>query len=77
MTCLCILGHAFRSFPDPQPVEDYISVCKDYGITYMEVSDGSITIPHAEKCGYIEKLTKYGTVLSEVAARTPSISFLL
>jgi phosphosulfolactate synthase len=26
-----------------------------------EVSDGSIIIPHAEKCGYIEKLTKYGT----------------
>ena len=35
----------------------------------MEVSDGSITIPHAEKCGYIEKLTKYGTVLSEVGSK--------
>ena len=34
-----------------------------------EVSDGSITIPHAEKCGYIEKLTKYGTVLSEVGSK--------
>ena len=35
----------------------------------MEVSDGSITIPHAEKCGYIEKLTKHGTVLSEVGSK--------
>jgi phosphosulfolactate synthase len=35
----------------------------------MEVSDGSITIPHAEKCGYIEKLTKYGKVLSEVGSK--------
>jgi phosphosulfolactate synthase len=35
----------------------------------MEVSDGSINIPHAEKCGYIEKLTKYGTVLSEVGSK--------
>ena len=35
----------------------------------MEVSDGSITIPHTEKCGYIEKLTKYGTVLSEVGSK--------
>ncbi len=35
----------------------------------MEVSDGSITIPHAEKCGYIEKLTKHGIVLSEVGSK--------
>ena len=35
----------------------------------MEVSDGSITIPRAEKCGYIEKVTKYGTVLSEVGSK--------
>jgi phosphosulfolactate synthase len=49
--------------------EDYIAVCKDYGIEYMEVSDGSIDIPHAEKCGYIEKLTRYGTILSEVGSK--------
>jgi len=35
----------------------------------MEVSDGSIVIPHAEKCSYIEKLTQYGTVLSEVGSK--------
>src|SRR6201988_5473480 len=42
---------------------------KDYKIDYMEVSDGSVTIPHAEKCGYIEKLTKHGVVLSEVGSK--------
>ena len=31
--------------------------------------DGSISIPHPEKCGYIEKLTRYGTVLSEVGSK--------
>ena len=46
-----------------------LTVCKEFGIRYMEVSDGSITIPHAEKCGYIEKLTKHGTVLSEVGSK--------
>jgi phosphosulfolactate synthase len=35
----------------------------------MEVSDGSISIPHAEKCGYIEKLSKHGVVLSEVGSK--------
>ncbi len=62
-------GTLFEAFLIRNQFEDYISVCKDYGITYMEVSDGSISIPHAEKCGYIEKLTKYGTVLSEVGSK--------
>ena len=31
--------------------------------------DGSITIPHAEKCGYIEKIAKFATVLSEVGSK--------
>src|SRR6185312_5362376 len=34
-----------------------------------EMSDGSIDISHEEKCGYIEKLAKYGTVLSEVGSK--------
>jgi len=62
-------GTLFEAFLIRNQFEDYISVCKDYDITFMEVSDGSITIPHAEKCGYIEKLTKHGTVLSEVGSK--------
>lgn len=62
-------GTLFEAFLVRDQFEDYIAVCKDYGIDYMEVSDGSIIIPHAEKCGYIEKLTKYGTVLSEVGSK--------
>lgn len=62
-------GTLFEAFLIRDQFEDYINVCKDYGIKYMEVSDGSISIPHAEKCGYIEKLTRYGTVLSEVGSK--------
>ena len=62
-------GTLFEAFLVRNQIEDYISVCKDYGISYIEVSDGSITIPHAEKCGYIEKLTKHATVLSEVGSK--------
>ena len=62
-------GTLFEAFLIRNQFNDYIEVCKDYGITWMEVSDGSITIPHAEKCGYVEKLTKYGTVLSEVGSK--------
>ena len=62
-------GTLFEAFLIRNQFNDYIEVCKRYNINYMEVSDGSITIPHAEKCGYIEKLTKYGTVLSEVGSK--------
>lgn len=62
-------GTLFEAFLIRNQFDDYLAICKDYGIDYMEVSDGSITIPHAEKCGYIEKLTKYGTVLSEVGSK--------
>ncbi len=62
-------GTLFEAFLVRNQFEDYISMCKDYGIKYMEVSDGSIEIPHAEKCGYIEKLTKHGIVLSEVGSK--------
>jgi phosphosulfolactate synthase len=62
-------GTLFEAFLIRNQFDDYISICKNYGISYMEVSDGSITIPHAEKCGYIEKLTKHGIVLSEVGSK--------
>ena len=45
-------GTLFEAFLIRNQFDDYISVCKDYGIDYIEVSDGSIDIPHAEKCGY-------------------------
>ncbi|MBA4197541.1 MAG: phosphosulfolactate synthase [Chitinophaga sp.] len=62
-------GTLFEAFLVRNQFDDYIAVCKDYSIDYMEVSDGSVTIPHAEKCGYIEKLTQHGTVLSEVGSK--------
>jgi phosphosulfolactate synthase len=62
-------GTLFEAFLVRNQLDEYIKVVKDYGITYMEVSDGSITIPHAEKCGYIEKLAKLGLVLSEVGSK--------
>ena len=62
-------GTLFEAFLIRNQFEDYLKVCKEYGISYIEVSDGSINIPHSEKCGYIEKLTKFGTVLSEVGSK--------
>ncbi len=62
-------GTLFEAFLIRNQIPDYLKMIQDFGISYMEVSDGSITIPHSEKCGYIEKFTKYGTVLSEVGSK--------
>jgi len=65
-------GTLFEAFLVRNQVDDYIQVCKDYDISYMEVSDGCITIPHVEKCNYITQLAKHGTVLSEVGSKDAS-----
>jgi phosphosulfolactate synthase len=62
-------GTLFEAFLVRDQFDDYLAVIKDYGLEYVEVSDGSITIPHLEKCGYIEKLAKHVTVLSEVGSK--------
>lgn len=62
-------GTLFEAFLIRNQFDDYIALLKDYKIDYLEVSDGSITIPHTEKCGYIEKLTQHATVLSEVGSK--------
>jgi phosphosulfolactate synthase len=62
-------GTLFEAFVIRNKFEKYIEVIQEFGVNYVEVSDGSINIPHTEKCGYIEKLAKITTVLSEVGSK--------
>jgi len=62
-------GTLFEAFLIRNQMDDYIAICKDYGINVIEVSDGSIEIPHTEKCGHIEKISKFAKVLSEVGSK--------
>jgi phosphosulfolactate synthase len=62
-------GTLFEAFLIRNQFDDYVSLCKEFGVTTMEVSDGSITIPHTEKCGYIEKLAKHFKIFSEVGSK--------
>lgn len=62
-------GTLFEAFIIRNQFDDYLAMCKDYNINMIEVSDGSIEIPHTEKCGYIEKISKFATVLSEVGSK--------
>jgi len=62
-------GTLFEAFLVRNQFDDYLDVIKEYGLDHVEVSDGSITIPHIEKLGYIEKLAKHVTVYSEVGSK--------
>jgi phosphosulfolactate synthase len=62
-------GTLFEAFLVRGQLEDYIEVCKRYGVEYIEVSDGSVDISHKEKCEYIERLAKTGKVLSELGSK--------
>ncbi len=53
--------------------EDYLKLLERYKIEYAEVSDGSITMPHQEKCHYIKRLAKRVTVISEVGSKEEGI----
>ena len=62
-------GTLFEAFLVRDQFDDYLAMVKEYGLKHVEVSDGSIIIPHIEKLGYIEKLAKHVTVLSEVGSK--------
>ncbi len=62
-------GTLFEAFIVRNQFDDYQRMIADYSLQHAEVSDGSIVIPHAEKCGYIEKLARQVTVFSEVGSK--------
>ncbi len=49
--------------------EDYQRLLDKFGMEHVEVSDGSIELPHEEKCKYISTLAKNRTVYSEVGSK--------
>lgn len=62
-------GTLFEAFAIRDQFDDYLKVIKDYDLKYVEVSDGSMVIPHEQKCEYITELAKHVTVLSEVGSK--------
>lgn len=53
--------------------DEYLRMLDKYKMEYAEVSDGSITMPHQEKCHYIHRLSKRVTVISEVGSKEEGI----
>jgi phosphosulfolactate synthase len=66
----CYLGGTlFEAFVIRDQFDDFMRVVDKYNLEHVEVSDGSITMDHDEKCDYIQKISKNYTVLSEVGSK--------
>jgi len=53
--------------------KEYLKLLEKLRLTHAEVSDGSIVLPHPEKCEFIRQLAKYVTVISEVGSKEEGI----
>ncbi len=66
----CYLGGTlFEAFVIRDQFDDYMRVVDKYNLEHVEVSDGSITMDHDDKCDYIQRISKNYTVLSEVGSK--------
>lgn len=66
-------GTLFEAFIIRDMLDDYMRFVDKLKLDHVEVSDGSIDMEHDEKCGYISKLAKNYTVLSEVGSKEEGI----
>ena len=62
-------GTLFEAFIIRNEFKEYRRLLDKYQLQYAEVSDGSIELPHEEKCNYISTLASQVTVLSEVGSK--------
>ncbi len=62
-------GTLFEAFLVRGQVDDYRRILDKYKMEYCEISDGSIELPHDEKCEHIRTFSKQVIVLSEVGSK--------
>lgn len=68
-------GTLFEAYAVRGQVDDYLRWIDHLGVDAAEVSDGSMVMPHEQKCEYIARLAKDRTVLSEVGAKEADVVY--
>jgi phosphosulfolactate synthase len=68
-------GTLFEAFIARGQFDDYRRLLDKFRVPFVEVSDGSLEIPHDIKCSYISDLAKDFTVLSEVGSKDAELEF--
>lgn len=62
-------GTLFERYLATDSLPIYKNLLHELGITTVEISDGSISIPHERKCEFIREFTNDFTVISEVGSK--------
>ncbi len=68
-------GTLFEAFVIRDMFKEYLRYLDTCEITTVEVSDGSMFMPHDKKCEYIYELSKNFYVISEVGSKDASVNF--
>ncbi len=66
-------GTLLEAFIIRNQFDEYLKLISKFKLEYAEISDGSITMDHDQKCDYIRKLAKHVTVISEVGSKEEGI----
>ncbi len=66
-------GTLFEVFLIRGQFDDYRRYVEEMGFDAIEISDGSMSLPHDEKCKYIELLAKDYQVVSEVGSKVAGL----
>jgi phosphosulfolactate synthase len=70
-------GTLFEKYILQGRFEDFRRLLEEYSCRHVEVSNGTIELPNADKAGYIRKLAPDFTVVSEVGFKDPGRSEML
>jgi len=62
-------GTLFEAFAIRKMVDEYRRILDKFKLDLVEISDGSMSMPHEEKLEYIRLLSKQVTVISEVGSK--------
>jgi phosphosulfolactate synthase len=68
-------GTMFEVFAIRNMFDEYVDLAKSSGLSLVEDSDGSYEMDRKEKLNYIEKLSKWFTVLSEVGSKKKDVVY--
>jgi phosphosulfolactate synthase len=66
-------GTLFEAFAIRHQIDEYLKWIQYLGCDAVEISDGSMDMDHAEKCGYINRFASDFFVLSEVGSKDASV----
>jgi len=66
-------GTLLEAFLIRNQLDDYIKLIEKYKMEHLEISDGSIIMPHEKKCQLIRRLSKLATVITEVGSKEEGI----